>query len=250
MKIFIPTKDRPWQDQHTVFAIRAAEQYQMKKYPVALVVETEQEAYNLRELKLPIHVTGVAGISAARQWILDHTDDEKVLMLDDDLSSWALRSGDGRYLKSTSAPAVAFEQIEDLLGNYAHAGIGHRQFANGKPLYAHCERMLRALGYRADVLKAAGIRYTLPLMEDFEMTLRLLTRGFANAVYYGVVQDQAMSGAPGGCTAIRTLELHNQCAEKLAEMFPQYVKTKQVEGWELGIRTDVSVQWKRAYHGK
>jgi hypothetical protein len=242
MKIYIPTKGRGPELQHTYRALYAAD----VQYEYTLLVETDEERLVMNKAGLRCEASGASGIMGARQWVMDNGP-WKVLMLDDDLSSWASLSEGGKYLKDERSPVRAIAVIDDLLTTNVHAAIGHRQFANGKPLVEYNSRMLRALGYRTDMVKSHGIRYELPLMEDFEMTLKLLTIGYKNAIYYGVVQDQAKSGAPGGCSELRTLELHNACAERLAEMFPKYVKVREVPGWDLGVRKDVSVQWKRAY---
>jgi hypothetical protein len=42
------------------------------------------------------------------------------------------------------------------------------------------------------------------------------------------------------------LERHNAAAEALAAMFPRFVKLKDVGGWDIGTRKDVSIQWKKA----
>lgn len=251
MRIFIPTKGRPLADQHTWHAIANSDGDLITKYKVTLVVQRAEEAYEFLKHHVPAIVSGVAGISAARQFILDYSDDNKVVMLDDDLNSWSTRTADDRFIKDKDSPEEAFRVVEDYLGEYAHGGIGQRQFANNQPLVAHDTRVLRALAYRKDILGAVGARFTLPLMEDFEMTLKLLTRGLSNFAYYGVVQDQAKSHAPGGCTGLRTLQLQDMCARGLAQMFPKYVKVREnVEGWDIGPRTEVSVQWKRARYDR
>lgn len=247
MRVYIPTKGRPPSANDTYDCIRKAGRDLLRRYAVTMVVETEEEVDKFFRNGQHCIVSGVSGIGPARQWILDNSPDNKVVMLDDDLSSWAMRNLDGRFTKNIDAPRVALEWMEQALGHHAHAGIGHRQFANNKPIEMYNDRMLRAVGYRKDLLDHIGARYTFPLMEDFEMTLKLLTRGLENIIYYGVVQDQVKSGAPGGCSGMRTPELQEKCARALHAMFPDFVTLKYTESGGMGYRLDVSVQWKKAY---
>jgi len=62
------------------------------------------------------------------------------------------------------------------------------------------------------------------------------------------------SGASGGCSAFRTMDLHSDNAQLLAKLHAPYVKVvrKETKGaWGGGARTDVIVYWKKArQHGK
>lgn len=252
MQVYIPTKGRGIDKQHTYSRIS---EHDKELYSVTLLVETTEEANYFREKGCRVRVTNVTGIGPARQWALDNSPSDYVAMLDDDLSSWALRTEDGKYHKGkdSSAVSLALSTMAGMLDQYAHAAIGHRQFANGKPLFDKNGRMMRVLGFDRSVLAENNIRITLPLMEDFELNLKLLTAGYESCNYYGVVQDQAASNAPGGCRDMRTLKLQEHCARELQRMFPEFVKLKLADGWDIGRRWDVSVQWKKAlgaYNGK
>lgn len=247
MIIYIPTKGRGPHRQHTYEALVKAGVTDL--YPTMLLVADKDEYEQFRRAKMPVALHNYGpGIRASRQYVLD-TALDKVLMLDDDLNNWAKRAevdGKVKFIRDDAAPLLAVRKIEELLDEYTHAAIGHRQMANTQPLINIGGRALRALAYRADAVRGLGLRYELEVMEDFEMTLKLLTRGRPNAIYYGVVQDQKGSDMPGGCQGLRTLELHNECAQRLAAMFPEYVKLKEAGGWNLGTRLDVTIQWKKA----
>jgi len=215
------------------------------KYSATLLVETQEEAEALSNFT--VQVTGASGIVGARRWVVDNSPDHKVMMLDDDLKSWAVRTPEGKYIKANFVDILyGMDAVSLLLDTHAHSGIGFRQFANNKPLVDTDTKALRALAYRVDVIRKEGINFTLPLMQDFEMTLELLTRGYGNAIYYGIVQDQSASHTKGGCSAFRTVELLEKCARELQQRFPHCVKLRKADGWGLGERTDVSVQWKKA----
>jgi hypothetical protein len=246
VRIYIPT-NRPPESQFTYNKIPADIR---DKYQVTIVVATAAEIVAMGEAGVRCMLSSAPGIGPQRQWILDNTTDTDVLMLDDDLTNWAIRPdlSVGKYIKDDRrAISDAFSMAaNDIAPGYAHGSIGHRQFANNKPCLDHDGRMMRALYYDASVLRDHDIRVTLPLMEDFELNLKLLTAGYSSCTYYGVVQDQYRSNAPGGCSSMRTLELQEHCARELQRMFPDFVKLKLVDGWDIGPRWDVSVQWKKA----
>jgi hypothetical protein len=247
MKIFIPTNRGPYEQ---LTYDRIPEEYRAM-YGVQLLVNDKELSTQLRDAGYSVCTHGAGpGISPSRQWAIDNSSDDKLLMLDDDLANWAYRvAGTTSYKKDENGQSFrnAFAVVDSLLDRVAHSGIGHRQFANNQPLVAPNGRIMRALAYNLNVVRAQNIRITLPLMQDFEMNLKLLTSGYSSLNYYGVVQDHYRSNAPGGCSNIRTVELLEHCARELQRMFPDFVTLTQKDGWDIGKRWDVSVRWQKAY---
>lgn len=248
MKVYIPTKGRLVQETYDRIS-----PYHRERYGVTLVSQDMDEHDALFHRGYPVALARVEGISATRQWCLDNSPDRYVVMMDDDLTSWAQRvedkdAGTTRFVKGTDSNILGagLEMLEKLLDQFAHVGIGHRQFCNNKPVLDHNGRIMRVLGYDRDILAEHNVRFSLPLMEDFEVNLKLLTLGYESANYYGVVQDQRGSNTVGGCSTIRTLALQAAAAEGLAAMFPEVVTIKDADGWDIGTRKDVSVRWKKA----
>jgi hypothetical protein len=101
------------------------------------------------------------------------------------------------------------------------------------------------------VLKKEGVRFDrLPVMEDFDVALQLLRKGYPSLTLNNWVQDQSTSNAPGGCSTYRSLEVQAKGAKGLARLHPNVVKLveKTTKGaWGGGTRTDVQVAWKKAY---
>lgn len=87
--------------------------------------------------------------------------------------------------------------------------------------------------------------------EDFYVTLQLLTKGYANRVWYKYVVSPGTSYAEGGCSDYRTLEYHNQACRDLRGKFPQFVRLKEKvmkSGLWKGIpKLGCHVSWKKAY---
>jgi hypothetical protein len=91
----------------------------------------------------------------------------------------------------------------------------------------------------------------IPVMEDFDLTLQLLRKGYPNRVSYQYVWNQRGSGAEGGCSSYRTAEMQTNAALKLKELHPDFVslvtKTAGTVWKDMEERSDVTVQWQKAY---
>lgn len=203
---------------------------------------------------VPAHIQG---IGAKRQFILDKASQSgitKVVMLDDDLT-FALRRKDKPQLFTTPLDAeieLMFEDIEIQLAHLAHVGVAPREGANRNPFgrLLMNTRPSRILGYRTDILEKEKISFgDMNLMEDFYVSLSLLTRGYDTANLNWIVQNQQGSNTSGGCSQYRTMERQAEASLALHKKFPAFVKvvTKQTKtAWGGQERTDVIVGWKKA----
>lgn len=200
----------------------------------------------------------VQGIGKVRQWIIDNSDG-KVLMLDDDLDFFVRRLDDRTKLTKASPRDInnMLMACDAALDKYAHIGIATREGANRnvEPIIENV-RLLRALGYRADILKHLKVRFDrIPVMEDFDVALQLLERGHPSACINHWTQDQPGSNTEGGCSTYRTSEVQAQGAHGLSQRHPEFVTVIEKPplksgGWDGKPRTDVRIAWKKAYnHG-
>lgn len=268
MKIMIPTRGRA--DQLGTGTI--------SRIPHSLIPETvlwthssEYELYremaashigNLMDMGLQIHHSSYTYIGEKRHqmglWAWANGA-EKFCMLDDDVDflirrdvdTWRLREALGHEANDM------FRNLSNWLGRgYAQAAIspreGNNRFGEGSPdeLFAECTRAMRITAYRTrDFLSVEHDR--VPVMEDFDVLLQLLRSGRKNVVLAYWANGQAMTNAPGGCSIWRTRELHNEAAERLAELHPQFVRLREkqnkTDAEGLGTRKEVTVQWKRAF---
>jgi hypothetical protein len=250
MKIFIPSLNRADQKWHTWDGLPPS----VQKDAYMVVGPKDAPAYFQRFGEDNVLVVDIKGIGAVRQHIIDISDGA-VLMLDDDLSFFTRREDDPKLLQKADKVAVRamITRMARLLEQYAHASIAVREGANRNP---HDEllfnqRCLRALGYHAPTLKELGVRFDrLPVMEDFDVALQLLRKGFPSATLNRWCQDQGASNAPGGCSSYRSLKVQSKGARGLAKLHPDYVTVVQKEakgGGEWAVREDVRVQWKKAF---
>jgi hypothetical protein len=253
MRIYIPTFGRE-KDQKTFNTLPK----QLQEQAVLVVDSREKKLYpGFPTLVCPPSVNTIGKV---RQFIVDKHDvvryGPKIVMLDDDLGFGTRRADDpGKFVAATQKDIVAcFKDLEKLLSTYAHAGVvareGGNRFAEAGPL-VECTRLLRVLAYDVSVLRKEKVRFDrIIIMEDFDVALQLLRKGYKNAALTGWCQGQGSSNAPGGCSTYRTMEKQKEGAEGLFRLHAPFVKLveKTTKGaWNGQTRTDCTVYWKKAY---
>jgi hypothetical protein len=199
------------------------------------------------------------GIANTRQVILDHCSDNNIdccIMMDDDMQFYVRKEPGDWHLRYCDEEEIGdmLDLLEHwiLVDGFAHAGISPRQGNNNESeLYILGSRMCNFYAHNVKILEHYQLRWDdMQVMEDFNMTLKLLTLGYPNIVSFHYAWGQGSSNAPGGCSSYRTLEVQEHQANQLAEKFPRFVSTvkkKNKTGWEgMEERVDVYVQWKQA----
>ena len=145
-----------------------------------------------------------------------------------------------------------FTVMERTLDEYAHVGVNAREGGNRRPeKVLFNTRMLRVLGFNREMFHNVGARFDRNIvMEDFDVSLTLLRAGYPSVVLNKWVQGQGSSNAAGGCSIYRTMEVQAEGAKRLKELHPEFVSlvTKTTKGaWNGQTRTDVMIQWKKAF---
>jgi hypothetical protein len=253
MQIFIPTMRRIGL-QHTLEDLTGA-----SPYPITLVCPYDEWDNYSAEYSTRLDVStvsppkGVVGIAATRQWIMEQATADHVLMLDDDLTFAKRRHDEPEKFCTPTKDDLRWmlQQVHALLHKYAHVSIATREGGNrNTEELLHCTRVTRVIGYdRAKFFEAGTDFRSSTVMDDFEATLHLLTRGYENVILNSFVQNQRGSGTKGGASTYRTLEMHRQAALTLAARYPKFVRAVQKRtktAWGGAERTDVVVQWKKA----
>lgn len=220
----------------------------------ALVVQAhEQHLYDAASTRLVVLPGHIRTLSPTREWLAEHTDTEKLFLLDDDLTFYMRKSRDDWHLVKQGPQDLSrmFGMLEEWLDTYAHVAVSPREGNNRvEARVAYCTRAMRCVGYQTQHYAALEPLGRLKAMSDFDATLQLLRRGYANAVSYDYAQNHGSSNAPGGCSTYRTTEVLAESARKLAALHAPFVKLveKETKGsWGGGTRLDVQVQWKKAY---
>lgn len=267
MHIFIPSlgrADKILGRMNTVFELPKGAHDE-----TSMVVQPQEaEAYRsaLRRMGIECRVLECPekGIAATRRWIAENSPCEKILMLDDDLKFQERISDTSPKFNTYPSDESKLEMlatVERVLDTYAHAGIADRVAGSrvvaggsfvegtGKAMVQLDTRLLRALAYRRTEHLACE-HGRVDVMEDFDIALQLLAKGYHSANIAWWVQDQRSTQWKGGCSTYRTHELHERSARRLAELHPHVVSLRQKVnkgGGDFGTRTEVTIQWRKAY---
>ena len=208
------------------------------------------------EYKLIVLPDNIRDLPKTRQWLVDNITTRYLVIMDDDLSFFRRHeNGDPSKLYKTEPKDIErmFSVIRHLLGSgYPMVGVSAREGNNRVPdAVKFVGRSMRIFGLDLYTVRSAGARFDrTKTKEDMDMTLQLLRAGYENAVLYSYANDHVSSNAPGGCANYRTLELMKADAEILKALHPEFVKVVEKTtktSWGGATRTDVVVQWKKAY---
>lgn len=254
MTIYIPTMGR-LDKQITLEALSP----ELKKRVVLAVDHFDAmdhfEKYKdqCRVLELPMEVKG---ISEVRQHCMDVCNTKYIFLLDDDMVFFKRKEGTVKLARCTDDELNdMFTELLDWMDfeEIPLVGVSARQGNNHTPEdFREATRQMNFHGLDLPAIRQIGLKFNgLEVMEDFNMTLDLLTKGIANRVFYKYCWNQFGSGADGGCSEYRTGELQRKCAEELEFRYPDFVKVvvkKSKTAWKgMEERYDVRVQWKKAY---
>jgi hypothetical protein len=268
MLLTIPSKGRA-SKQVTLQNFRKYAQSQM---PILVVPHDEQRTY--RNNNYGVEVIGtpphVVGISKTREWILTELAHERkvkyVGMIDDDMDFCYRPDPKAAPLLMITSSSKMLDMLARmkswLESGFVHVGLSARQGNNnpykneqgeeGLHEYRDATRMMNFYIYDTVKLKNIGVKMgRMEVMEDFDLTLQLLRKGFPNRVLYEYCWNQRGSGATGGCSTYRTGEMQAKAANTLADLHPDFVSIKYKKskvGWKgLEERADVIVGWRKAF---
>lgn len=253
MLIAIPSINR-WKDQPTLMAMPPEVEVNLF-VPEPQVSHYKQKWESAGNVKIHGQPVSINNIGKARHAILEWAYPNNVLMLDDDLAFFKRRTDQPDKFGDSDINDIAamLADCKRLLDKYAHIAIATREGGNrNTERYAHITRGLRVLGYNSKIVLDEGVEFgRIPVMEDFDVTLQLLRKDYPNCILNWMVHNQTGgSGAAGGCSTYRTLNLQEQAAHKLKELHPDFVTVVQKTtktAWGGSTRTDVRIQWKKAY---
>lgn len=251
--IYIPTAGRV-QKQHTWRFISPGWRQR------TVLVAPPGDAARLDLLGYPVLACPAKGIGDTRQWILDQHDVAEhgptLVMADDDLRFARRRLDDPTKFLPMDSPEqfdALMAQLEYMMHQVAFGGLANRGGAhlhtgryrvNGR---IHDFQVFNVPVARAEGVRANRVRF----MEDFDVALQFLTKGYPTALLNTFAKDDiGGSNAPGGCSSYRDGAGQAEAAAELHRLFPDFVTPVIKKGWQgdmAGTRTDVRVQWKKAF---
>ena len=249
MKLYIPTYKRT-NKQITWGNLPDS----VKEWSYLVCPEEEEKEHKEAGRQVLVTPKEVKGIAATRQWILENSDDDQVMMADDD-QSFRCRFEGGYKLRKMEEEDYTdmFSSVVEYLKDYNAVGIS-AQAGNNRSFPKEIitpGRMYNMYAFNKGVLLDNNIRFdVMKVMEDFHVTLSLLRMGMPNAILQKWCWSSPGSNASGGCSTYRTFEVQKEGALKLASLHGPFVKIveKESESWGNGltVRTDVRVAWKKA----
>lgn len=202
----------------------------------------------------------VKGIAATRQWILDQHDLDwttgPIVMMDDDLRFAKRRTDDPGKFRPVESAGDFNEMIDallSLLDAVPFAGIANRSGANRLPTPATSNaRTFDLYALNPSVFKEHDIRFdNVLLMEDFDVTLQLLSKGIETGLLTTFTKDNiGGASATGGCSSYRDAAMQQMAAVDLAVRWPEFVQVVKKETAGTGLwaeRWDVRVSWDKAF---
>jgi len=222
---------------------------------VTFVVQ-EREAALHRHRDTFVLPDNIRNLHQTRQYLLDNVHRGKVVEMDDDIVFSARRGDDPTKFRPMEDKDFdrMFAMMEHQLDHHPIVGIVAREGANrNTESFLYATRQMRIHAFASYYLQEKNYRWDMlrsPGPEDFCMLLQILTDGEMNCVLNSWCQNQGGSNTSGGVSEYRTLEVHADACEHLAELYPKFVKVveKNTKGsWGGGTRTDVRIQWKKAY---
>lgn len=224
------------------------------------LVAPPEDAERLDVLGYPVLACPASGIGATRQWILDQHDTDALgdvlFMADDDLRFAIRRDDDPQKLARMTTPGdfdTMMDNLLEMMGWVQFGGLANRGGAHlDVRRYKLNGRVHDFQAFNVATARAEGIRADrVPFMEDFDVALQFLTKGYPTALLNTHTKDDAGgSNAPGGCSSYRTGAGQAAAAQQLAELFPEFVTMVTRPGWQGDMaesRVDVRVQWLKAY---
>lgn len=194
------------------------------------------------------------GIRDTRQWIMDQAQDDKIIMVDDDLRFATRRLEDHtKFVNSTPGDVTTiFNRLELMLDQAPLVGLAERSGSNRISLkdlpVSMSKRLFSIQAIDTTWFHAAGMSYRPEFMSDFDLVLQALTKGYPSGLLTTHTKDSTSgSNAAGGCSIDRTPERLAASSYRLAELWPDFVTVREAKGWKGDeARTDVRVSWAKA----
>lgn len=257
MRIYIPTYGRP--DNQKTYNLLPQH---IKKKTWFVIRPEEKKCFNWAK---NVVVCNKKGVPAARQAALDHSSDNVVILLDDDLR-FSRRQKDWNIdKKKTSILKASEKDAEEALvwmdckirGGRPMAGLSGRGNNNSieQRWERECHRLMYAFAVNKKLMTNHGIRFDrFKFWEDFHVNLSFLKLGMATVANVDIVID-AVTNSPGGVSLYRTREALVKERERFMKFHSPFVRPteKSAKNWGGTVSAtmpDVQIYWRKAYaHG-
>lgn len=254
--VYIPTKGRKGQELKTLSQILKFSDIK----PIIICPTNEFDNFAHQYHPNIVRAVDKKYLGQVWQHILENCPTQGVIIIDDDLRFCI------RYLKIHDwLEQVKNKELnnmfswmnEQLDAGFVHGSISIRKGNHFiEEDFRDCANAKDCLFFNRDVLLKENARLDrLKTMQDFDITLQLMNKGYPNRVGYNWCCDQENPTAEGGTTLYRTPEVQKEAAYQLAEFWPDYVKViKKKAKSKTAIygseRYDVRIAWRRCWKNR
>jgi hypothetical protein len=265
--IYIPSYRRSKSQQDTFLSFVKSKT--LRKHLYLVVDKRDAIIYRRRFSPDRVIVCPENGISKTRQWIINNSEYPYVAMFDDDMSFGVREGSKIKQCSTRDLEEMIFLLESWIKEGFVHVGISQR-FGNNRVEedFVEVTRMNNAYAYDAGEIRTLNkshgigfdeleVKYNRRLvMEDFNLTLRLLRMGKPNRVSYKYCWTQRQSGDEGGCSLYRNDEMQKTSAEIIAKEHFGFCRIVEKEsktqwrGFASNKRFDLNIYWKKAYESR
>lgn len=252
--IYIPTKGRETNQLKTL------EQILNHSHIRPTIVCPTGEVEKFKIYNLPIKEINKKYLGQVWQTILEECPTKGLIIIDDDLRFAVRYLGIHDMLEQVAdyeLDKMFNWMVEQLDTGFVHGAISIRKGNHFVEEDFHdCGNAKDCLFFNRDILLAENARLDrLKTMQDFDITLQLLSKGYPNRVGFLWCGDQMDPAAIGGTTLYRTPEVQKEAAEQLADIWPGIVKVVKKKAKSKSSiygdeRYDVRISWRRCWKNR
>lgn len=253
--VYIPTKGRDGE-------LKTLQQVLVHSNIKPIIVCPSEEVLNFQESypQLIVKVVDKKYLGQVWQAIVEECPTTGVMILDDDLRFAYRYLGIHNWLEQVDEFMLddMFKWMSDQLDEgYVHGAISIRKGNHfQEDSYRECGNAKDCLYFNRDVLLKENARLDrLKTMQDFDITLQLMSLGYPNKVGFDFCCDQMDPAAVGGTTLYRTPDVQKEAAELLHSFWPDFVKVVQKKAASKSsiygdTRYDVKIAWRKCWNNR
>lgn len=218
-----------------------------------VIYEDENEIEGFKKIGKVFLAKCPKGIHHKRQYVIDNSPEKYIFFMDDDVLFYKKKKDNKLIRASKSQLLKMFLMLSNWLKdkNIGQVGISFRAFNNFESeSYKEIQQVYSIFGFNKELFKKLSLRCdNAPFMEDTQITLGLISKGFKNRITYEFAVNQ-VAGSKGGCSTYRTSEKQETSAISMNKLFPRYTKIinrKPKEKKDKLHSYDIKIFWSRAY---
>ncbi len=220
-----------------------------------LVVHPEEIHDGYPTLSCPVQGQGIAPV---RKWIAEYAVGTRFGVLDDDITYKYTRRENEDGPSNRPITEDEFDSMIDTFNSWMDDGftfVGSDCTWNPPTRDKDYRTNSRLSGnvFYSEKLPVSDLDWlSLPVSEDYYISLQLLVAGHKNRVSLRWRVDPGTTQSKGGCSTQRTLDIHNKSLEQLREKFPAFVQLREKVAassgeWSGKKKLAATISWSKAF---